>query len=188
MSDQERRRASGLPGSVQSGTFDPRFDAAFQPGYVVEGTFANQGVSEAARQATGTADDAARRSRTASGQSEPAPLDLGIPVLVDAAGTGTAPDDRSGDLRGAASARRRDPVLLALWLISAAFIAGGLVLIGYIRVWLDALNSTGGGTGFDYYLLQVCTIAAPLLILLGLTTTVGTLFVLTARRRPPAAQ
>jgi hypothetical protein len=76
---------------------------------------------------------------------------------------------------------RFDAYLIALWAVSVAFVAGGLAVVGYISERLDKLTLTDGGNGFDYYLLQVYTIAAPLLVLLGLATAVGTLFLLAAR-------
>jgi hypothetical protein len=77
--------------------------------------------------------------------------------------------------------RRFDAYLVCLWVVSVAFVASGLAVVTYISQRLDKLSLTDGGNGFDYYLLQVYTIAAPLLVLLGLATAVGTLFLLAGR-------
>jgi hypothetical protein len=46
---------------------------------------------------------------------------------------------------------------------------------------LDTLNTSGGGGSSDYYLLQAYTTGAPMLIVLGLATATGTLFLFAAR-------
>ena len=48
---------------------------------------------------------------------------------------------------------------------------------------MDRLNTTAGTTAFDYNLVLVYTIAAPLLVILGLATATATLFLLASRRR-----
>ena len=74
-----------------------------------------------------------------------------------------------------------NPFLLALWVLSAAFIGGGLYLLRYIGDRLDSLNTAGGGNSSDYYLLQAYTVGAPALIVLGLATATGTIFLFAVR-------
>lgn len=77
--------------------------------------------------------------------------------------------------------RRFDPYLVALWALSLAFIAAGLLVLRYIADRMERLSATG--SAFDYNLVLVYTIAAPLLVVLGLATATATLFLLAARRR-----
>lgn len=167
--------------------FDPRFDPAFQPGYDprVHG-HASEGPP-------GPRGDAAREPvRESVDRIGPPP----VRAEADAARADGADAHETTDPAPAAetttsplaaetpsSIRRFDPYLMTLWIVSAAFVAAGLLVVRYIADRLDTLNATGGGGTFNYYLLQVYTIGAPLLILLGVSTATGTLFVLAARRR-----
>jgi hypothetical protein len=81
--------------------------------------------------------------------------------------------------------RRRNPVLVALWVLSALFVASGVYGLQLIGDRVAALGKSGGFGGADYYLLQSYTILAPLLIGLGLATALGTLFVLAVRWKAP---
>jgi hypothetical protein len=79
--------------------------------------------------------------------------------------------------------RRRNPVLIALWVLSALFVASGIYGLQLIGDRVAVLGDNGGFGGADYYLLQSYVILAPLLIALGLATAVGTLFVFAVRWR-----
>ncbi|QNE47994.1 hypothetical protein F1C58_14530 [Glaciihabitans sp. INWT7] len=142
------------------GRFDPRFNPAFQPGY----------------------DPAVHEGPTVAAGRAPVPelVEHPLPPVAPVSGEIPAqlPDD---DLMP--PTRRFDPYLAALWTLSVAFVAAGLLTVRYIADRMDRLNTTGGGSAFDYNLVLVYTIAAPLLVILGLATATATLFVLAARRR-----
>lgn len=177
---------SSTGGGGMDPSFDPRFDPAFQPGYDprVHGQV-SIGPSEPRLEAQ---PDPGRESvdRTAlpvgsgadSGRADAGGTDTRGAYASSAAGPTLAETETTGS-----GIRRFDPYLIALWIVSAAFVASGLLVVRYIADRLDTLNATGGGGTFNYYLLQVYTIGAPLLILLGFATATGTLFVLAARRR-----
>ncbi|MCU1585260.1 MAG: hypothetical protein JWM49_1816 [Microbacteriaceae bacterium] len=182
--------------------FDPRFDPAFQPGYKPEvhgqgsRPFAPApGVDlPPATGAPGRGEGHGDRWRDDPRQADPEAPDTR--AAEPQAPVPRAPESREADPRAVGprsrdrdhgpeegpTSRRVDAYLMALWVVSLAFVAGGLAVVGYISERLDKLSLTDGGNGFDYYLLQVYTIAAPLLVLLGLATAVGTLFLLAGRR------
>jgi hypothetical protein len=159
--------------------FDPRFNPAFQPGYdpsvharppVVPERAAppGRGESPPTPGATEPGEQAAREPAL----REPAVREPGSPTAVPAEPT-----------EDALVVRRFDPYLAGLWLLSVVFVGLGLLTVRYIADRMDRLNATGGGSSFDYNLVLVYTIAAPLLVFLGLATATGTLFLLAARRR-----
>lgn len=191
MSEEQRPPNYQFMRSGNASAFDPRFNPAFQPGYDPEGTFTDETVPRPAPLVASAANVSEGPSRMASELAGLPILELGVPIVVDvdvdADAAGASPAEMTNDVKHGVANRSRDPYLMVLWLISAIFIAGGLLVVGYIRQRLSALNISGGGSGFDYYLLQVYTVAAPLLVLLGLATTVGTLFICAARRRPLSA-
>ena len=137
--------------------FDPRFDPAFQPGY--EGPIA--AVTPAARQRPPAA----------------APISLPpvAPVHAPAApATAAVPEVEEDE----AAPRRANPFLIALGAIAAVLVGGGLYIISRLR---DLFADTQSSSTFDYVTLQVLIYAAPLLLVLGLATGVGLLFVLALR-------
>jgi hypothetical protein len=166
--------------------FDPRFNPAFQPGYKPE-VHGQPSVPAPGLDLPPAAGGPGR----GEGHGE---RWQGDPRLADRRGDGATDADQRWDEDGPRRhkdadhgaeeppAHRFDVYLVSLWVVSAAFIAGGLAVVGYISERLDKLSLTDGGNGFDYYLLQVYTIAAPLLVLFGLATAVGTLFLLAGRR------
>ncbi|WP_394768200.1 hypothetical protein [Lacisediminihabitans sp.] len=139
--------------------FDPRFDPAFQPGYdpTVHG-----------REQRPPAESKVERSDRAVPIVEPAQ-----PIAVE--------EEPAADAEPETISLRPNVFLLALWVLSAVFIGIGLYLLRFISDRLDTLNTSGGGGSSDYYLLQAYTIGAPMLIVLGLATATGTLFLFAAR-------
>jgi hypothetical protein len=139
--------------------FDPRFDPAFQPGF-------DPGQHPTAR----------RTPRPAA--PEPiSPALLPEPIAVpDLDETASAPADEP------VGTARPEPLLVALWIVSAVFVAAGIYGLRLIGDRVSSLTSSGGFGGADYYLLQAYTFGAPMLIVLGLATATGTLFLLAARR------
>jgi hypothetical protein len=138
------------------GEFDPRFDPAYQPG------FDPSKHTPAAMPAPDNADVGV------------APAEAPAETITIAPAAPVAPNPAPG-------APRRNPLLVILWTLSALFVASGFYGFRLIGDRVTALGSTGGFGGADYYLLQSYVILAPLLIVLGLATAVGTLFLLAAR-------
>lgn len=147
------------------GRFDPRFNPAFQPGYDPSVHARPPVVPD--------------RAGAPELIEHPLPPVSAVPV---ADGVPSAAVSRDPETQ-APIARRFDPFLAGLWAVSLVFVAAGLLIIRYIADRMDRLNSTGGGSAFDYNLMLVYTIAAPLLVVLGLATATATLFLLASRRR-----
>ena len=139
--------------------FDPRFDPAFQPGY---------DPKKAPRAARGA--DSAEQAE----QSDEPVTEVYLAPPME---PGAAPVARAQTL----SLRNSNPLLIALWVISVVFIATGIYALRLIGDRVTQLGANGGFGGADYYLLQAYTIGAPLLIVLGLATATGTIFLLAAR-------
>ncbi|HEY8914703.1 hypothetical protein [Lacisediminihabitans sp.] len=139
--------------------FDPRFDPAFQPGYdpIVHGREQRPPVEP----------NVERSERT------PPTVEPGQPIAVE--------EEPAAEPDAETTVRRPNVFLLALWVLSAIFIGTGLYLLRFISDRLDSLNTSGGGGSSDYYLLQAYTMGAPMLIVLGLATATGTLFLFAAR-------
>ncbi|MHC5797763.1 hypothetical protein ACVXZ4_16560 [Lacisediminihabitans sp. FW035] len=144
------------------GGFDPRFNPAFQPGY-------DPSVHARPPVVPDRAPAPELIEHPLSPESTPA-----IPAATPTAGV-------AGDPAESATPRRFDPYLASLWALSVVFVAAGLLVLRYIADRMDRLSATG--SAFDYNLVLVYTIAAPLLVVLGLATATGTLFLLAARRR-----
>ena len=146
---------------TSGGRFDPRFNPAFQPGY----------------------DPSVHARPTAE------PERTGVPELVEhpiPVVDSEPPPSRTvhNDPREDQPVFGRfDPYLVGLWALSLVFVAVGLLTVRYIADRMDRLNTTAGTTAFDYNLVLVYTIAAPLLVILGLATATATLFLLASRRR-----
>ncbi len=142
--------------------FDPRFDPAFQPGY-------------------DPTKHAAQTRPRVSPEHQTQQQDDYVPAVVDVTPRATPVEEPIAVVRTA------NPLLVALWVLSVLFVAAGVYGLRLIGDRVAALGANGGFGGADYYLLQAYTIGAPLLIVLGLATATGTLFLLAARwRRVPA--
>lgn len=135
--------------------FDPRFDPAFQPGF--DGPLA---VTPP------TAPDV----QVAPPQS--APL---RPVPVPAAPASTPAVDARDD---AEHPRGLNPFVIALAAAAAVFLGVGIALLSRLREIFSGADSL---VGADYPTAMVLIYAAPLLIVLGLATGVGVLFLLAVR-------
>ena len=135
--------------------FDPRFDPAFQPGYDPKKT---QRVT---------------RSVTPAEPEEPVGEVYVAPPISELPAP-SAP-------RQTLTLRNTNPLLITLWVLSAVFVATGIYALRLIGDRVTQLGASGGFGGADYYLLQAYTIGAPLLIVLGLATATGTIFLLAAR-------
>jgi hypothetical protein len=157
--------------------FDPRFDPAFQPGF--DPARHRPGPAEPPRsprvQTQQQTDDFQPAARVA-----PPPV-VAVDPLAPAEQPTPAEPISADDV--SAALRRVDPYLVALWVISALLIGGGTYSLRLIGDRIRALTSSGDFGGPGYYLLQAFTIGAPMLIVLGIATAIGTVFLLAARSR-----
>jgi hypothetical protein len=144
--------------------FDPRFDPAFQPGY---------DPSKHAPVAPRRPKEP-RRQVQQQDEYEPPTPDRTPPAPIPVA-------DDVPAVRHAAN-----PLLVVLWVLSAVFFAVGIYGLQLIGDRVTELGSTGGFGTADYYLLQAYITGAPMLIVLGLATATGTVFLLAARWKRPA--
>lgn len=139
--------------------FDPRFDPAFQPGY---------DPSVDART------DSHEQVRMHSSGNPDAPAIVPQPEPPQ--------ESRDTDERWPAALRHLNPFLVAIWALSALFIAAGLYLLRYMGERLESLNAAGGGSSADYFVLNSYATGAPMLVVLGLASATGSLFLLAQRR------
>ena len=155
------------------GRFDPRFNPAFQPGY--------DPSAHAHAQAQARPSAEPKRTGVPELIENPIPMANSIPIVnSEPSPSRTMYDDPREDQP---VSRRFDPYLSGLWALSIVFVAAGLLTVRYIADRMERLNTTAGTTAFDYNLVLVYTIAAPLLVILGLATGTATLFLLASRRR-----
>lgn len=154
--------------------FDPRFDAAFQPGYDPT-KHAASAVTVTAHEPVHLSQPAGLRVESAAGPAGPAEA---VPVSVPVPAEGAA-------IESAASAqpKRRNPLLVSLWIISAVLVAIGAYGLRLIADRVNSLGTSGGFGEADYYLMQAYTVLSPLLITLGIATAIGTVFLLALRSR-----
>ncbi len=141
--------------------FDPRFNPAFQRGY--------DGPAPELQPGDRTARAAPARA------ADPVPVAMPRQSVPDE--SFDVVDDRfiESEVEGP---RRANPFLIALGLIAAALVGGGLFLVSRLR---DLFEDTQSSSNFDFVTLQVLTATAPLLITLGLATGIGVLFVYATR-------
>jgi hypothetical protein len=74
--------------------------------------------------------------------------------------------------------RRTNPFLITLGVVAILLLGGGLYVVSRLR---DLFADTQSTSDFDYVTLQVLMYAAPLVLVLGLATGIGVLFLLAAR-------
>lgn len=110
----------------------------------------------------------ARPARTRPAAAAPEAL----PVIVE---TPPVPDTVEVD---EPQAHRPNPFLIALGAVAVLLLGGGLYLVSRLR---DLFADTQSTSDFDYVTLQVLMYAAPLLLVLGLATGIGVLFVFATR-------
>lgn len=150
--------------------FDPRFDPAFQPGYV--GPTVVPEIPTRAPNAPRTTGDA-----VASAPDGP-PAALEPDSLVNRPGTSAFALENDAEAGLAEDRRRANPFLIALGTLSLAMIFGGLYLVSRMR---DLFSVSQSSSDFDFVTLQVLMYAVPLVIVLGIATGIGVLFVFAVR-------
>ena len=164
--------------------FDPRFNPAFQPGFDPARHVARQGTSARSPQPSPVEPVPLKTQPTDASPpatATPTPRVVAVDPLTPPQPAAAAEPIAPAELY--AAARRVDPYLIALWVISAVLIGGGIYSLRLIGDRITALTSSGDFGGPGYYLLQAFTIGAPMLVVLGLATAVGTVFLLAARSR-----
>ena len=133
--------------------FDPRFDPAFQPGY------------------TGPlAESLPARARPTAAAPEALPA-AQVPVARE--------QEPLSELEDDPAPRRTNPYVIAIGVAALVLVGGGLYLVSRLR---DLFSDTQSTSAIDYTTLQVLMYAAPLVLVLGLATGVGLLFLLAVRR------
>lgn len=148
--------------------FDPRFDPAFQPGFDPN-RHSPAAVVDVQPVAVASSD-----SITGAVESNPA---VGARTAVRAA------EANAAEPNAPVPPSRRNPLLIALWIVSAILVASGVYVLRLVADQAMALGTSGGFGESDYYLMQAYTVLAPLLITLGIATAIGTVFLLAVRWR-----
>lgn len=98
-----------------------------------------------------------------------------VPEALPVVQAPAAPEpDAADDL----APRRTNPFVIALAVAALLFLGGGLYLVSRLR---DLFADTQSTSAFDYTTLQVLLYGAPLVLVLGLATGVGLLFLLAIR-------
>ena len=150
--------------------FDPRFDPAFQPGYdprnrpdVRPASPYSPTRPSPAPLVSAASPAAASPAVAETVAAEPVPVPIDEPAV---AGDGPTDDGASG--------RTRNPFVVALWLVSAVFFAGGVGLLRTLPAIEEGVRTSS--QSFDFFFLQALMIGSPMLIVLGLATATGVLF------------
>lgn len=192
--------------SARSDGFDPRYDPAFQRGYHPQPgersrtrvrAVAAAPVRERPRTEVDVDDAfpaAAASSWEAADVVESAPLDLpgaSFPVSSSLPETAAAPVVvTAGLLAGAELSPRRNPLMLALWIVGAGLVVLGVVIyaVAVNASYTTSYTGTGGDIGMQV-LTQIGWVLAGPMITIGIATMVALLFLtaIVGRRRAPAA-
>ena len=133
--------------------FDPRFDPAFQPGYA--GPIASE--QPAARPVQAPAVTAAPPTALPNA-SAPVPESMTDETAADG---------------------RVNPFIVALGVVSLVLVLSGFALISLLQQMFEA--SQGSQTNFDYATFQALVYGAPFLMVLGIATAIGILFIFAVR-------
>jgi len=156
--------------SDDASKIDPRFDPAFQRGFdgpvdAVPPARRESLLPSPARPVTTAPTAAARGAVAASAVSSAAP-DAPRELVEPTTELDPAP-------------RRPNPFLVALLVIAAALIVGGFYLVARLNELFTRSQNTGNWG--DYIAVQVLTIAAPVLGILGVATAIGVVFIYAVR-------
>lgn len=150
--------------------FDPRFDPAFQPGYV--GPTVVPEIPTRAPSAPRTTGDA-----VASAPDGP-PAALDPDSRVNRPGSSSVALENDAEAVLAEDRRRANPFLITLGALSLLMIFGGVYVVSRMR---DLFSVSQSSSDFDFVTLQVLMYAVPLVIVLGIATGIGVLFVFAVR-------
>ena len=153
---------------------DPRYDRAFQRGF--DGQVATGSRDSSALRRTALVTPAPGRSMVPSpnvvASPQPVASSAGevpvgeVPAVADAVADETEPTPRR-DVR-------RNPFLIAVLVLGAALVAGGLAWANQGR---DIVTSHGGATTeLDYWFIQATVFGSPIAVALGIALIAGVLF------------
>jgi len=137
---------------------DPRFDPAFQRGF--------EGAVTTTR----------RRSLPGVPPVLPAQQQIVPPPVSPPAAAVSAPApvaDAVEEVAEEPAARGMNPFVVVLWVVAAVLVLVG----GYLAQWVRTTFLTDSvSTNIDYVTIEIVKYGAPLLIVLGLATAIGLLF------------
>ncbi|MFK3671955.1 hypothetical protein ACI2IX_17445 [Leifsonia aquatica] len=197
--------------TARPGGFDPRYDPAFQRGYRPQpGERARTRVravtpaptrdrpradARAAASAPQTVEDAWEATATPASElpvaTDPVPFTtVSTPVPALAAEPATVVVAGPGLLAGAELSPRRNPLMLALWIVGAGLVVLGIVIyaVAVNASYTTSYNGAAGDVGMQV-LTQIGWVLAGPMITIGFATLVALLFItaLAGRRRAGAA-
>ncbi len=111
-------------------------------------------------------------------ESKPAPRARPVAAVPEALPAVQAPVVDEPALDDDPAPRRRNPFLIALGAVGVLLLGGGLYLVSRLR---ELFADNQASSDFDYVTLQVLMFLAPLLLVLGLATGIGVLFLFATR-------
>jgi len=150
--------------SDEASKFDPRFDPAFQRGF--DGK--TQATPREKLQPTSVFAPVAAPPARPVAAAQPEAVQAVNRVVVEP----TEIVDDEGE------ARRVNPFLIALLAAAVLLIGGGIYLVSRLG---EMFANPSASSQYDYITLQALTIAAPMLIVLGVATAIGVLFIYAVR-------
>jgi hypothetical protein len=141
-----------------SATIDPRFDPAFQRGF------------------DGAVTTTRRRPTIGTPPVLPAQAPAARPVVsTSAVPEPTAPEPQSVVEEDEAEevVRGVNPFIVVLWIVAVLLVISG----AYLTMWARTTFLTDSlSTNIDYVTIQIITYGSPLLVVLGLATAIGLVF------------
>jgi hypothetical protein len=154
--------------STDSSRFDPRFDAAFQPGY--DGPLA-------------AAASAVAGAGLAAGPNASVPTSAPVEPLRDAAASEHRQPEVPRDAQSESPAspdelRRRNPYLVALAVLGVVLVGIGVAVIAQARSLFDSNRAD-----LDYVTIQLMLVSGPVAIALGVAIGASFLVILSLRHR-----
>jgi len=155
--------------------FDPRFDPAFQRGYDGPTTVAPARSPLVPQQR----ESLISKPPVARTEIPAAPVAQQVsPTTPVSSQQGHILVEPSDEVIDEPETRRFNPFLVALLAVAVLLVGGGLYLTSRLG---EFYANTQSSASYDYITLQVMTIAAPMLIVLGIATGVGVLFIYAVR-------
>jgi hypothetical protein len=156
------------PGSDPHGErrIDPRFDAAFQPGF-------RGNVTTTRRRPSPGVPSVVPAQQAARAQVPPTSLPSTLLPPAEAAPVAGDPAPQQTPDAAPATPRGANPFVIVLWVMAAALVLGGGWGVQSARAadGDDAFTSTS-----DYFAMQVLVFGAPIALALGVATAIGLLF------------
>ncbi|GAB3135541.1 hypothetical protein [Marisediminicola antarctica] len=144
----------------------------------------NRATTDRATTDRATTDQRAAGSQSGLAPNGSGPRPHGPPLPYAEAETGSGAPGRFGveESDVAPPTHSVNPFLLVLWVASALMVFGGVALFQWVGQ-LTAEAQRTGSAPYDYFLVQSLIFGAPLLMVLGVATATGILFVHAVRWR-----